>query len=223
MLFEVCRIRRLFLAIIREPYERRTFAQQLRLAFESLGPTYIKFGQMIASSEGLFPRAYSEEFRKCLDRVPPFASAEARAIVARELAGKAVTAFSQFDQDPIAAASIAQVHCAVLADGREVVIKIQRPHLERRVSADVRIMLLVARFLEWMSKRIRLSNLVGIVGDFAQTLTEELDFRMEGQSMDAFNELFQSRPGTRVCAPARVLGSGHQEVLDGALPRLARG
>jgi predicted unusual protein kinase regulating ubiquinone biosynthesis (AarF/ABC1/UbiB family) len=195
-------LRRLWSWMRRRPYERLEAPRQLRLAFEDLGPTYIKFGQMIASSEGLFPRQVSVEFQRCLDRVPPFSRARVRQILDAELSGGLADTFASFEERPVAAASIAQVHFATLRDGTPVAVKVQRPHLRRRVAADLRIMLRLARVVEWVSRRMRLANLVGIIEDFAVTLTEEMDFRLEARNMEAFNALFGKEPGNRVCAPA---------------------
>lgn len=198
---DVIGLRRLFYWVSRRDYDRITKARRLRIAFEDLGPTYIKFGQMIASSEGLFPKALSEEFRKCLDEVPPFAFEQVEHIIRSEIGRPVDEVYSRINREPLAAASIAQVHAACLADGTEVVIKVQRPRLRRRVAADVRIMLMWARLLARISYRFRLANLVGIVEDFARTITEELEFRLEAWNMDDFNALFEGREDNRICAP----------------------
>lgn len=103
----------------------------LRHAFEDLGPTYIKLGQLVASSQGLFPERYCTEFRKCLDRVRPFDYADVQRIVRTELGRDPAEVFAWVDPEPLASASIAQVHAARLQDGQEVVIKVQRPKSRR--------------------------------------------------------------------------------------------
>ncbi len=188
-------------------------SRRVRLAFEDLGPTYIKFGQMIASSDGLFPAALSAEFRLCLDSVPPFPFEDVKRIIASDFGQELSAIFSEFGPEPIAAASIAQVHTAQLEDGTEVVVKIQRPRLRRRVAADVRIMLFWSRLLERLFYRARLANLVGIVEDFARTITEEMDFRLEAWNMDDFNALFEDREGNRICAPRVYWGQTTRRVL----------
>ncbi|MFT5434306.1 MAG: aarF domain-containing kinase, partial [Myxococcota bacterium] len=95
-----------------------------RRAFEALGPTYIKLGQIIASSPGLFPPAYVDEFQRCLDQVPEFPFSEVERIIAEETKMPVSEAFAEVDPKPIAAASIAQVHAAKLSDGTDVVIKV---------------------------------------------------------------------------------------------------
>ena len=101
----------------------------VRSAFEELGPTYIKLGQLVASSQGLFPEPYCHEFRKCLDRVRPFAFAEVERTLRAELGRDPDEIFASIDREPLASASIAQVHAARLHDGQHVVIKVQRPKI----------------------------------------------------------------------------------------------
>jgi aarF domain-containing kinase len=163
----------------------------MRRGFERLGPTYLKFGQIIASSPGLFPKPYVEEFQKCLDRVPPFSFAEVKETIERELGKPMAQVYSLVEETPIAAASIAQVHAAKLADGTDVVVKVQRPHIKERVQADLWFM----RKLAWMAEKMfvtaRLANATGVVDDFSKTIAEELDFRTEGRNMDEFNAIMK--------------------------------
>jgi aarF domain-containing kinase len=170
---------------------KRRRAQLMRQAFEDLGPTYIKLGQIIASSPGLFPDEYSTEFKKCLDQVRPFDFADVQKIVAAEIGKPFETVFKSVDPEPIAAASIAQVHGATLKDGTDVVIKVQRPKIRKRVDAD----LWFIRKGAWLAERFfvdaRLANVTGMVDDFSQTIYEELDFTVEGRNMDQFNEIMK--------------------------------
>ncbi|NUN14411.1 MAG: AarF/ABC1/UbiB kinase family protein [Myxococcales bacterium] len=182
-------------------YQPLTGAAIWRDYFERLGPTYIKFGQIIASSPGLFPETLSHEFKKCLDRVPPFDLAEVQQIIVNEL-GKAPTElFREFNPVPIAAASIAQVHGAVLVDGTSVVVKVQRPRIADRIEADLWFMHLGARIMERVSIHARHANAVGIVEDFQQTLLCELDFLKEAANMDEFNTIMAKHHIDRVKAP----------------------
>jgi predicted unusual protein kinase regulating ubiquinone biosynthesis (AarF/ABC1/UbiB family) len=169
----------------------------VRRAFEDLGPTYLKLAQMIASSHGLFPEAYCREFKKTLDQVRPFSFAEVERILHEDLPH---ARFASIDVEPLASASIAQVHAAITEDGREVVLKIQRPGIERRVVADMRI-LRVGAWLLSLFPRLELANPVGIVDDFARTLGEELDFRLEARNMDEFNEMMGALGHHDVRAP----------------------
>src|SRR3954447_14487813 len=101
-------------------HRHQPLPRRLRIAFAELGPTYVKFGQVIASSPGLFPPEWAEEFASLRDQVPPFPTIDARRIIQDELAGPMSAFFRDFDDEPIAAASIAQVHGATLKDGTRV-------------------------------------------------------------------------------------------------------
>jgi ubiquinone biosynthesis protein len=114
--------------------------ERLRLMFENLGPTFIKFGQVLACRPDMLPLEYSREFLKLTDSVAPFPTAEARTIIEEDLKAPIERIFASFDDRPVAAASIAQVHSAVLHDGREVIVKVQRPHIDRVIERDISIM-----------------------------------------------------------------------------------
>src|ERR1700754_1085293 len=150
-----------------------------------LGPTYVKFGQIIASSPGAFGEQMSREFRVLLDAVPPADTNEVHQLVKDELGDDPANLFASFDERPSASASIAQVHYAALHTGEEVVVKIQRPGIRRRVAADLQILKRGARLVEFAKLGRRLSA-QDVVADFADNLAEELDFRLEAQSMDAW-------------------------------------
>ncbi|MCA9519916.1 MAG: AarF/ABC1/UbiB kinase family protein [Myxococcales bacterium] len=201
--FQLVGLRWLFwkIAHSNEPYERINGPIFLRRVFEDLGPTYIKLGQLIASSPGLFPEAYAKEFQKCLDRVPPISTETAKSIIAQGLGKPYTEIFATFEDEPIAAASIAQVHGATLADGSDVVVKIQRPQIHDRVVADVAIMRRAASIGQRFSKQLQLSNAVGIIDDFHRTILEELDFRKEGRNMDEFNEIVHTHGMAELVAP----------------------
>jgi predicted unusual protein kinase regulating ubiquinone biosynthesis (AarF/ABC1/UbiB family) len=163
----------------------------MRRAFEDLGPTYLKLGQLISSSPGLFPENYCNEFKKCLDQVPPFPFEEVKRIIEEEMGKPASEVFASLEPEPIAAASIAQVHGAILPDGSDVVIKVQRPKIPDWVDADLFYMGIIARVGEWLFYDLRLANATGVVADFSKTIHEELDFVVEGKNMDEFNEIMK--------------------------------
>ncbi len=166
-----------------------TTARAVRLAFEDLGPAYIKFGQMIASSPTAFSKATTDEFARCLDNVRPIPLARVRRILADELGERAKTAFQAIDDAPLASASIAQVHAGRLSDGTQVVVKVQRPGIRGRIEQDLALMGLVARIGMFFSKVLRRANLRGIVDDFRRTIREELDFEREAGNIESFNAL----------------------------------
>jgi predicted unusual protein kinase regulating ubiquinone biosynthesis (AarF/ABC1/UbiB family) len=175
----------------------------LRHTFEELGPTYVKLGQLVASSQGLFPERYCEEFRGCLDRVRPFSFSQVEKTLRQELGRPIEEVFSFVDPKPLASASIAQVHAARLSDGTDVVLKVQRPGIERTLGTDVRILRAVAEIVA-RTPRGSLANPIGIVDDFAQTLSEELDFRREAASMTEFNAILDDLDQREVIAPRVV-------------------
>ena len=117
----------------RGPWQQKVI-RQLPQTFADLGPTYVKFGQIIASSPGAFGESLSREFRGLLDRVPPADTKEVHNLFAEELGGQPSELFATFEEEPFASASIAQVHYATLHSGEEVVVKIQRPGIRRRVA-----------------------------------------------------------------------------------------
>jgi aarF domain-containing kinase len=197
----------------RGEYERVNGPVAWRRAFEALGPTYVKLGQMIASGDGLFPVRYADEFRKCLDRVPQFSFETALATLDRELGRPHAEVFASIDRKPIAAASIAQVHLAELPNGEEVVIKVQRPGLDPILAADVALMRLYAKILAAIVPNLDLANPVGIVEDLASTLVEELDFRREARHMTAFNATLARAENTIVAAPRVVTELTTRRVL----------
>ena len=161
-------------------------ANELRRAFEDLGPTYVKLAQLIASSPGLFPDVLADEFRACLDEVPPVAADDIVEVITSELGAHPDALFASFERKPLASASIAQVHAAELRDGTEVVVKVQRPGIAPRLQADLAILERIARLLERTSAKGRMANPVAVVEDFATTLAQELNFVVEARSMERF-------------------------------------
>lgn len=176
-------------------------ARESRRAFSELGPTYVKLGQLIASSPGLFPEVLSEELRSLLDRVPPVLSSDIEKVVFGELGALPDEVFASFDPVPLASASIAQVHAAVLQDGTDVVVKVQRPGIRIRLAADLQILSFAARALERASTQGRMANPVAVVEDLEATLAHELNFVLEAEAMERFAEnlsSFGANSGVRV-------------------------
>ena len=175
--------------------------KQIPQAFADLGPTYVKFGQIIASSPGAFGEPLSREFRGLLDRVPPADSKAVHRLFQEELGDDPANLFKSFDEKPFASASIAQVHYATLHSGEEVVVKIQRPGIRRRVAADLQILKRGAQLVE-LAKMGRRLSAQDVVADFADNLAEELDFRLEAQSMDAWVAHMHASPlGSNIRVP----------------------
>ncbi|MFI9508669.1 ABC1 kinase family protein [Nocardia sp. NPDC052566] len=175
-------------------------AIEAREVFTRLGPTYVKFGQIIASSPGVFPEVLSSEFRTLLDRVPPADPARVRALIAEDLGAPPEQVFATFDATPLASASIAQVHRATLHSGEQVVVKIQRPGITQRLGADLQILRRVA----WLAEKSvygRMLNASEVIVDFADNVGAELDFAREAASME---EWFAGLADTAYAARVRV-------------------
>ena len=162
---------------------RLGLSKRLRSAAEKLGPTYIKLGQVISSGEGLFPTELVEEFKACRDQVPSEPFDSVRQVVEADFGRPLETVFSRFERTPIAAASIAQVHSAQLITGEEVVVKVQRPTIRKQVQSDLKVMSWLAPFLVGRIPIAALANPPALVELFAETITEELDFRLEAENM----------------------------------------
>ena len=171
--------------LVRKGSLQEKVIRQIPKTFSDLGPTYVKFGQIIASSPGAFGEPLSREFRSLLDSVPPANTAAVHRLFKDELGADPAELFAHFEEEPFASASIAQVHFATLHTGEEVVVKIQRPGIRRRVAADLQILKRFAQVVELVKLGRRLSA-QDVVADFADNLAEELDFRLEAQSMEAW-------------------------------------
>jgi ubiquinone biosynthesis protein len=180
---------------------RAGLSRRLRRAFERLGPAYIKLGQIISSGRGLFPEELVEEFKACRDQVPPEPFATVRGVIEADLGRPLEAVFARFDQTCLAAASIAQVHAARLRSGEEVVVKVQRPRVEERVRRDLAAMAWIAPFLVGRLPIAALANPPALVELFAETITEELDFRLEAENMLDIARLLREAGQTIIVVP----------------------
>lgn len=165
------------------PTSRAGLSRRLRVAFAHLGPTYIKLGQIISGGEGLFPEELVAEFKHLRDRVPPEPFDVVRRTVEVELGRSLDDVFESFERIPIAAASIAQVHAARLRTGEDVVVKVQRSTIASLVRRDIEAMAWLAPRLVGRIPIAALANPPALVELFAETIVEELDFRLEAQNM----------------------------------------
>lgn len=163
----------------------------LRQTFESLGATYIKLGQFIASSPTFFPKEYVEEFQYCLDRTPSMPFPVIRRIIEEELAAPVDSVFAEIEPQALASASIAQVHAARLVTGEEVVIKVQKPGVETVLLTDLNFLYLAARVLEILAPKLSWTSLSGIVEEIQQTMMEECDFIKEANNLKIFRQFLQ--------------------------------
>jgi len=153
--------------------------ERLRLALEALGPVFIKFGQMLSTRRDLLPDDVAEELKKLQDQVPPFAGTEAQRIIEQALAQPVSQLFSDFDVQPLASASVAQVHKATLLDGRAVVVKVIRPGIDRIIRKDVALLYSIAALVQAIWADGRRLRPVEVVSEYEQTIFDELDLRKE--------------------------------------------
>jgi predicted unusual protein kinase regulating ubiquinone biosynthesis (AarF/ABC1/UbiB family) len=153
--------------------------------FETLGPTFVKLGQLIASSPSVFPAPLPDACTRCLDEVRPFDGETAREMIRKDLGRPPSQIFKSFDESPLSAASIGQVHACVLPDGREAVIKLQRPDIRERMTTDLRIMHRLARTLQ-RTKLGRTANLTGVVEDLHLNTFKELNPVLEAHRQSTF-------------------------------------
>jgi ubiquinone biosynthesis protein len=161
-------------------------AARLREALEELGPTFVKFGQMISQREDLFPAPLVAELRSLQDRAGTFPAAQARQIIEQDTGSPVGALFASFDDEPMAAASIAQVHRAALPDGTPVIVKVQRPGIAATLEGDIAVLRRLAGLVSAAMPSMRALNLVELVEEFAANLRAELDFRQEARNAERF-------------------------------------
>jgi ubiquinone biosynthesis protein len=166
-----------------ESARRAAISRRLRQAAERLGPTYIKLGQIISSGEGIFPAELVDEFKKCRDQVPAEPFSVVRQVIEEDFGRPMDEVFRWVDRTPLAAASVAQVHAATLRTGEQVVVKVQRPTVAALVRADLRVLAWLAPHLVGRIPIAALANPPALVELFAETIAEELDFRLEAENM----------------------------------------
>jgi len=173
-----------------EREHKESFGVRLRHTLERLGPTFVKLGQVASTRPDLIPEDIIEELRKLQDDVAPFPDAEAFAMIERELGAPIDDLFAEFERTPIAAASLGQVYCGVLADGSPVCIKIQRPNVEEVVDTDLDILRTQARFFSQHSELAERYDVVEITDEFANAVRGELDYLAEAANCERLKEAF---------------------------------
>jgi ubiquinone biosynthesis protein len=173
-----------------ERIDRLSRAERVRMAFEELGPTYIKLGQILSTRPDLVPDDFVREFERLQDDVAPIAFGEVRQTVEKELRAPLDSIFESFDEKPIAAASIGQVHKAALAGGDMVAVKVQRPGIRKTIEIDLEIMLHLATLMERHVEEMALFRPIKIVEEFARTLEKEVDYTAEAQNLQRIAKLF---------------------------------
>ncbi|WP_202741681.1 ABC1 kinase family protein [Acinetobacter calcoaceticus] len=182
--------------------EKPSNAKLMRETFESLGSTYIKLGQFIASTPSLFPREYVEEFQGCLDQTPTLPFSYVQGVLASEFEGRDLNQiFSYIDEKPLASASIAQVHAAKLTTGEDVVIKVQKPGVETILYTDLNVVHWAAKLLERVVPKIKFAALSEIVDEIKSRMVREVDFIEEAQNLDDFVEYLNISQNHAATAP----------------------
>jgi|TARA_Y100000031_G_scaffold136651_1_gene160909 ubiquinone biosynthesis protein len=173
-----------------EKKKKFSIEKRLRLTLERLGPTFIKFGQVLSVRPDLIPKSYIKELEKLRDRVPPFPYAIAKQQIKKELGKDINEIFLNFEKKPIASASISQVHKAILKNNKKVAVKIQRPNVREIMETDTEIMFYVAKLLEKHIPKIKKFSPVQIIAEFAKWTEKELDFKKEAVNAKRFAKNF---------------------------------
>jgi ubiquinone biosynthesis protein len=170
----------------RFPHPRR-----IRLALEELGPTFVKLGQMMSTRADLFPPEYIEEFKKLQDQISPVSFQEIKELIEGELKHPLAEIFSQFISEPLAAASVAQVHLASLRETEKVAVKVIRPGIRKKIKEDIRLMYYLAEKFERSFEAGRIIGAIELVKEFERTIYKELDMHIEAGSIEKFRENFK--------------------------------
>lgn len=203
------------LKILNTPPELgHTIPERLRLAFSELGPSFIKLAQILSSRPDLITEEYASEFKKLQDEVPPFSFTEALRIMEEEFRRSPYELFDEIEKNPVAAASIAQVHNATLKDGSSVVIKIQRPNISEIIETDITILKAIASRMVKYIPESDFINPTGIVEEFSKTVRKELDFTEELKNISRFGRNFHKHPHITIPTPYAGMTSKRVIVME---------
>ncbi len=178
----------------RERLETLSTAQRTRMAFEEMGPTFIKFGQILSTHPGFIPVEFIDELSKLQDEVPPFPYVEVKRIIEAELGAPPSELYEYIDETPLASASIGQVHRAALKGEGEVAVKIKRPDIDKKIEVDLEIMLHLSTLMERNIEEIAALRPVKLVEEFARTIEKEIDYTIESTNMERFSRQYMDDP-----------------------------
>jgi len=196
---------------VKPPTDGEATPEQLADDLEAMGPTYVKLGQVLAGRPDLIPPAYAKALSRLQDKVKPFPYAEVEAIVEAELKVRISKAFQRFDEVPIAAASLGQVHAAALRDGRDVVVKVQRPEIAKQIEEDFEVLAQIADFVEKHSDFGKRHRLVETLDEFRTAIKYELDYEREAQNLVTMGKNLEEFE--RIQVPQPVADYSAQRVL----------
>jgi ubiquinone biosynthesis protein len=189
-------------------------AEQLTADLEKLGPTFIKLGQLLSTRPDLIPPAYADALSRLQDRVEPFDGEEAERIVSEELGVRTSKAFAEFERTPIAAASLGQVHRAVLRDGRTVAVKVQRPGIREQIVQDLDALGEVVDFMDRHTKAGRQYEPARVLEEFRRTLLSELDYTREARNMAQLDANLSEFPRLVVPRPVDDYSTGRVLTME---------
>jgi len=182
---------------IKENLEK-PFAVRIRLVLEELGPTFIKFGQMLSMRPDILPENIIMELQKLQDQVPPVPVSQINEVIKSQFNKPVSEVFKSFNKEPEAAASIAQCHRAMTFDGKDVAVKIKRPLIKEVIIKDLSILFELAVIAEKYFPELKLLNPKGIIEEFALSIQYELDFLKEGRNVEAFRKCFKNESGIHI-------------------------
>src|SRR3954453_21217702 len=172
--------------------------RHLREMLDELGPTFVKFGQLLSTRPDIVPPDIIAELRGLQDDVKPFPFADVERVILEEFGQPIARLFLEFDSQPLAAASIGQVHRAVLPNGRRVAVKVQRPNAPRQIESDIQLLEQAARIVKERVRALDFVDTREIVDEFARSIRLELDYRQEGRNAQVFHHNFAGHPHVAV-------------------------
>lgn len=198
----------------RHQFSRLSRPERLRMVFEELGPTFIKLGQVLSTRPDLISAEFLDELSKLQDDIAPFSTEELQTIFQEELGYSPEEIFQYFDSQPLAAASIGQVHKARLDNGAEVVVKVQRPGIENTIAVDLEILAHIASLMEQYLEEFQEQRPSAVVQEFARTLSREIDFSIELANIQRFARQFAGNPLIHVPYPCPELSTDRILVME---------
>jgi ubiquinone biosynthesis protein len=197
-----------------KPVMETTRWERVRMAAEELGPTFIKLAQILSNRPDIIPEELVKEFEKLQDRVPPFPFAKAKAIIEKETGKKLEEIFGEFNETPMASASIGQVHRAKLRTGEEVVVKVQRPDVKDQIEQDLSIIKEGVRRMDRYLKKQGVMNGEEVVRVFERAISKELDYRNEARNIERFRTTYRHRTDFYVPKPYREFSTDKVLIME---------